>query len=125
MEHEALRENLSAFLDGELAPDSRSEVEAHLGACEACRRELESLKKASARFREAGKVRAPAALGGAVLEKGRPKRRHPTLDFAVALAAVVLILFVVGQAFKPQISQVFNQVMTMISGASQSVGGTQ
>jgi anti-sigma factor RsiW len=125
MEHEALRENLSAFLDGELDPESKTGLEAHLKECEACRRELEGLKKASVRFREAGKVRAPAALGEAVLKKGRPERRHPALTFAVALAAIVLALYAAGRVFKPQLSQVFNQVMSMVSGAAQSVGSAK
>jgi anti-sigma factor RsiW len=39
----AYEEELSAFVDDELAPDRRAEVEAHLDACPGCRRRLEAL----------------------------------------------------------------------------------
>jgi len=38
------RELLSAYLDGELAPDRRQRVHEHLDACDACSRELAALK---------------------------------------------------------------------------------
>lgn len=34
--------NLSAYIDDELTPDTRLEVEAHLDACERCRRDYET-----------------------------------------------------------------------------------
>lgn len=124
MSHEELRENLSAMLDGELGEAERRELDAHLCACEACRRELDGLKKASAEFKEKGRKEAPAGLGEAILKKAEDEqtvRLHPV----IVLALVVIVLLIAGKMFKPQISGVFNQIMGMISGAAQSVGGPQ
>ena len=37
MEHNAIKEQLFAFYDGELSPAVRQEVESHLSICEECR----------------------------------------------------------------------------------------
>src|SRR6476469_8948062 len=42
--HARLREQLSAYLDDELSPPERFEVEHHLEACPDCRSELEDLR---------------------------------------------------------------------------------
>lgn len=41
----ALRERLSAYLDGELAPDDAAALERHLAACAECRDELAALRE--------------------------------------------------------------------------------
>ncbi|MHC4470272.1 MAG: anti-sigma factor family protein [Planctomycetota bacterium] len=38
-----VRENLVAYLDGELPPEERDRIESHLGGCDACRRERTAL----------------------------------------------------------------------------------
>src|SRR5919199_1642583 len=40
-----VRDELSAYLDGELAPAARQAVDEHLAACAECRAELESLRQ--------------------------------------------------------------------------------
>lgn len=57
MEH--VRDDLSAYLDGALAPARRSAVEAHVGSCEACRRSLGELR-ATARLIAALPAAAPS-----------------------------------------------------------------
>jgi len=64
MDCEGLQEELSAYVDGELEPDDRARVEAHLGACEACAEEVaafRSLKALVARSRRQ-EEEAPATL---------------------------------------------------------------
>ncbi len=51
-------ERLSEYLDGELAPDRRAALEAHLRDCPACRQELEALRRTTARL-EAAPDREP------------------------------------------------------------------
>lgn len=45
---ESQRERLSAYLDGELAPAERAELDAHLRDCEQCQRELAALRQTRA-----------------------------------------------------------------------------
>ncbi|MFA5138212.1 MAG: zf-HC2 domain-containing protein [Elusimicrobiota bacterium] len=118
MRHEQLRENLSAYLDDELSGPEKTELEGHLRSCEGCRRELESLRAASAAFKARAKAKVPEGLREAALRRREPR---PELVFAVA-AALILFAFVAARMFKPQLSAVFNQVMGMISGAASTVG---
>ncbi|HYS82289.1 MAG TPA: zf-HC2 domain-containing protein [Anaeromyxobacteraceae bacterium] len=55
-----LADELTAFLDGALAPDERARVEAHLGACAACRAERERLEKAVALLGRLPEAPAPS-----------------------------------------------------------------
>lgn len=120
MRHETLKENLSAYLDGELSGPEKSEVEAHLKGCAECRGELESLRRANAEFKAHGARRAPEDLKQGILRQAGQKEER-VLSFAIAAAVVVLVLLCVGTMFKPQISQMFNQIMAMVSGAASSV----
>jgi Flp pilus assembly pilin Flp len=52
-------------------------------------------------------------------------RGQNTVEYLMMLAVIVGVILVIGKMFKPQISQVFNQVMAMISGAAQSVASPQ
>ena len=47
-----IRPELSAYIDGELSAAVRTEVEAHLKACEECRQELDSFRAMDLDFRE-------------------------------------------------------------------------
>ncbi|MFC1679889.1 Flp family type IVb pilin [Elusimicrobiota bacterium] len=44
-----------------------------------------------------------------------------TVEYLMMLAVIVGVILVIGKMFKPQISQVFNQIMAMVSGAASSV----
>ncbi|MFC1680155.1 hypothetical protein ACFL2T_08115, partial [Elusimicrobiota bacterium] len=101
-----------------------ADLEGHLKECADCREELETLKRASAGFKSKGARRAPQGLDEAVLERaGRkePPRPQSVLRFALTVGAVLLLLVCFGRMFKPQISQMFNQIMAMVSGAASSV----
>lgn len=45
MDHESLRKQISAYLDGELEPREARQVEEHLAGCPECRREMEEMRK--------------------------------------------------------------------------------
>jgi Flp pilus assembly pilin Flp len=55
----------------------------------------------------------------------RSRRGQNTVEYLMMLAVIVGVILVIGKMFKPQISQVFNQIMGMISGAASSVGSPQ
>ncbi len=49
------------------------------------------------------------------------RRGQNTVEYLMMLAVIVGVILVVGKLFKPQISNVFNQIMGMVSGAAQGV----
>lgn len=54
----------------------------------------------------------------------RSRRGQNTVEYLMMLAVIVGVILVVGKMFKPQISNIFNQIMGMVSGAAQSVAAT-
>ncbi len=67
MNHTQLQDELSAYLDNELAPAMRKRVDAHLYACEECRDMLSALQQNSQKIRE---LEHPAlSIKDAVIEK--------------------------------------------------------
>lgn len=56
MRCERFKELMMARLDGEISPDGRRELDAHLAACETCRREFSELGRVT---RLIGEVRLP------------------------------------------------------------------
>ncbi len=97
MEHNTCRENLSAFLDGELPREEKLSLESHLAACPDCRRELEELKRVSAVFRKHAMEPAPLSLKEAVFAE-KPAAPFfsswlkPAAAFAAAAAGLLIIL---------------------------------
>lgn len=92
---------LSDWLDGELSPESASELEAHLKNCPACRSEAEKYRRTRELLRDAA-LPAPDALSGQVLqllraEQKQKKKRLPirALSTVAACMALALILIVV------------------------------
>ena len=89
---DAARETAQACLDGELTPQERSGVEAHLAACPACR-------QAAARYRplfaalDAPAIPAPPAnLAALVLKRvAAAQRRRQALQTWVLAAAVLIV----------------------------------
>ena len=45
MDHRALQELFSAYLEGDLSPEEQTQVSSHLESCEECRRELASFQR--------------------------------------------------------------------------------
>lgn len=125
MPHELESEDLSAFLDRALPPERQEAAAAHLEGCAACRAELASLRGASARFRALGAKAAPPALKAALAQaaSGAGAKRPGTSAkvYVLWLGGALAALLVLGKVFKPQISNAFNQIMGMVSGAAQGV----
>jgi RNA polymerase sigma-70 factor (ECF subfamily) len=67
-----VRDRLSAWLDEDLPPAERREVEAHLSGCAPCRQEGERLRRTVALLAGLGRPRAPAGFVDRVLERVEP-----------------------------------------------------
>jgi len=100
-----VREEFSALLDGELTPEARVAIEAHLSECAECLRELDRFKRVDAAYRALPQHRAPAdfeqRVAGALRPKAirlrRPALRHRRVWPLLAAAAMVLVML--GGAF--------------------------
>lgn len=103
-EHELCREDLSAYLDGQLAPRERARVEKHLKACAQCRAELETLRHTVALLRMVPTVKPPRSflLPAGELSRQPSARRqrfaYASLRLATAVATALLVLVVSGDA---------------------------
>ena len=97
--------DLSAYIDGRLSPRARSRMEKHLQGCETCRAELASLRHTVSLLRAVPAVRPPRSFflpaSEAVKQKQVRRRRlsYGYLRAASAVATVLLVLVVSGDAF--------------------------
>ncbi|MEW6660106.1 MAG: zf-HC2 domain-containing protein [Thermodesulfobacteriota bacterium] len=91
MAGDGVRERLSAWLDGELTPEERGEVAAHLEGCEECRRELALLQRLDAALGSL-EAPAPAGLSARVLERLQPRRRYGWQSLAMVASLVLGIV---------------------------------
>jgi hypothetical protein len=91
----AIRDRMSALLDGELDPAGVSEVEAHLGECAACRREFEDLQATLVEFRQAARsVPEPPPWDAVEQRLSSSRQAAPPGWWPVAAAAVVILALV-------------------------------
>lgn len=113
MSHEMNKEDLSAFMDGELSPARQAEVLVHLGACSECAGYVERLKKGKALFKAHGLEKAPPAVLAVA-----PRPRSRLLFLVPALAVLFALILLTGMAFKSFMPGLFSQIQGMISGAA-------
>ncbi len=69
MDHEAIQELLSSYVDGDLSPEQRRLVEEHLERCAACREDLHLLRETLDALHDLPDLRAPAGFTEAVLAR--------------------------------------------------------
>jgi len=89
---------LSPYIDGQLSPGEKDRVEEHIESCDACRRELESLRATVKLLHRVPVVSPPRSF---TLAEVVPKRRAVALGalrVATAVAVIVLAFFFVGDA---------------------------
>jgi anti-sigma factor RsiW len=94
-----LDDTLSAYLDDELAPAARREVEAHLAGCAECREELDEVAAARQAIRIMPVHGAPRPL----LDRGRRPAVTPRRRAAWALAAAVAAAIAVVLPREPEV----------------------
>src|SRR4030043_129475 len=91
MNCEWVRNNLSAYMDGELNEDSKEMVESHLSGCSECRAELSLLSRAWTALNLWEDEQPPAYLKEAILRSVKSDR-YPRLLHALLPVAAVLII---------------------------------
>ncbi len=91
-------EQLSEYIDGELDEQSKRTLEGHLAGCEACRDELEGLRRTVAAVKSLPTVPAPEELSSRILASipARAKVRPLRLRMLRALAAAAIVVLAFG-----------------------------
>jgi Putative zinc-finger/Predicted integral membrane protein (DUF2275) len=73
MNHDDMRERLSAYMDGEVSPEERSALEEHLETCRECREMIEDLRKTVAHVKTLEEVEPPAWMTHKIMAQVRSK----------------------------------------------------
>ena len=94
MDHNTCRENLSAYLDGELPQREKALLEAHLTDCPDCRAVLGQLRTVSGIVKKHIMEPVPLSLKGEVLA-GPAKAARPWLRPVLALSTAAVAMLVV------------------------------
>ena len=118
MNHNEYKEQLSAFLDGELTDAERDGVLAHLETCEACRTYLAELTALHDAFGDLEDIDAPEGFAEGVLarlhEEAAPqqaKKRNPWRGIATLAACAAVVVLAIS-------------AMPRMGGSSGSSGST-
>jgi len=104
--HHTPHELLSAYLDGQVTPRERQQVEQHLRACATCANELETLRYAKDLLQTLPPVSLPRAFTLSEAQVGiataHRRRAHLVtyLQGATALVAALLLVVVAGDALR-------------------------
>jgi hypothetical protein len=122
-------EELNRYLDNQLSEKRKTKVEKHLMDCQMCSQELSKLKKLSEKLKAwqapdlgpefDNRVRNQIVLGE--LERGEVKMKNKLIPILIpsgALAAILLVVFVVGQVY------VKRGYEGRLKGASDDLGET-
>jgi len=111
----------SALLDGELAPDERAQVEAHLASCPECTAELAALARTLGMLHALPAARAPLGFVDRVLEAARPlpwhrrwgRRLFQPRHVKLPLEAAAVVLVALGAVYvfqnTPELQQAAHQ----------------
>lgn len=97
---EEVREELSAFLDNELGPETKERIETHLRDCSDCLRSIDRFAKVDRAYGQLGDVPIPDDLHDAILravrEDAAPIRAQNDFHVRRYLAAAAVLVVVVG-----------------------------
>jgi len=110
MNCEQARDILSEYIDGELAPELRRDLEQHVAECARCRAALDTLRRTAEAVRDLPKVPAPRGLSktilttiGATAPAVRARTRRWMLAAnAVAFAACALLAVAIALQLRPR-----------------------
>jgi len=75
MDHEAVQERFSDYLESELSPEEQAEVAAHLESCEACRNELNAFRHTLRSLAQLPPIPAPEGFVGKVQQRINKRSR--------------------------------------------------
>lgn len=98
---------ISAYLDHELTGQQMIAMREHLSHCDACRDELEAIRKVSTLFVETTSMDAPEGLEDRILQavhasaQQKPKRAASLMIATASAAAACFVAYIVSSVFTP------------------------
>ena len=121
MDHESIRNKLSAYLDGAVTPVEKAQIEKHLAECDVCRESFQELAKTVRHLRNLGELEAPPWLSARIMarvreEAGREKGLlhrlfQAPLRWRISVEAVALVfLSVTGYLVYRNVSSELPQI---------------
>ncbi len=114
----AFQGRLSAYLDHELTGRQMIAMREHLNTCEACRQEMEALRRVSELFVEVEAGDAPDGLDDRILRavqvsaEQKPKRAASMMIVTASAAAACFAAYIVSSVFTPMKETPPTQVST-------------
>ena len=129
MNHDSLRELLSAYVDGELDKVQQADVLAHLETCSACNRTLGELRQIRSGITSSADIEFPYDFAPNVLRNARAEREsvmswlgiERSAEGTFAVLAVIVILFLFFMNARPTASTVVSLDQYMVLDAGDSV----
>lgn len=102
MDCKEIQDNLSAYMDKELAPAAEESIRGHLEGCKLCSARHTELLKGWQMLDAWEEVAPPEKLRNRILDSVRPRRKAPKLRAMLSVAAAVLLVlgitvFIAGQ----------------------------
>jgi hypothetical protein len=95
------KQDLSAYVDGELDAAPRADLEEHIAECKDCREELQKLRKLTAVLQGTPRAKAPPSLARRIADAAKSEHEPKILRIRrwvplIATAAVIMLAAVIG-----------------------------
>lgn len=102
MECKAVQDNLSAYIDRELAQEAERSIGAHLGVCEQCNAQHKKLLKAWESLELWEDVSPPERLSRKILASAMPKKNAASMRTVLSMAAALLLVIGIAAYYSAQ-----------------------
>lgn len=123
MECKAVQDNLSAYIDRELAPEAERSIGAHLSVCEQCTAQHTKLLKAWETLEVWEDVSPPDRLRRKILASAMPKNNAASVRRVLSVAAVLLLVLGIAVYYSGQKGRSVQDVSGSQSAVQAVVAG--
>jgi len=123
MECKTIQDNLSAYIDRELAPEAERSIGAHLGVCEQCTAQYTKLLKAWETLEVWEDVAPPDRLRRKILASAMPKKNAASMRTVLSVAAALLLVLGITAYYSGQKGRSVQDISGSQSAVQTAVAG--